>query len=75
MKKPEPIVTRVIDNRITDAECSACGETLEMPDTVGSRQEQELALEIAFAKHLQSKHPTKPREDVNQAAARIVRGY
>lgn len=73
MSKPEPIVTRLIDRRITEAKCSACDEPLEMPNKVGSRQEQELALEVAFAKHLQDRHKSRPHEDVNQAAARVVR--
>jgi hypothetical protein len=73
MTKPEPIVTQLIDKRITEAKCSACGEALEIPDRVGSRQEQELVLEIAFGKHLRMKHSPGAREDVNQAAARIVR--
>ena len=69
MSKPEPIVTEVIDKRITRAKCSACDEPLDMPNEVGSAREQEYTLEVAFAKHLKEKH----REDFSQAAARIVR--
>lgn len=69
MSKPEPIVTRTIDKRITEAKCSECNEPLEMPNTVKSAREQEYELEVAFAKHLKAKH----REDFNQAAARITR--
>ena len=68
MPKPEPIVTRTIDKRITDAKCSECNEPLNMPNTVKSAREQEYELEVAFAKHLKAKH----REDFSQAAARIV---
>jgi hypothetical protein len=69
MQRPEPIVTRTIDKRITDANCSVCNETLEMPNEVKSVREQEHALEVAFAKHLKAKHG----EDFSQTAARIVR--
>jgi hypothetical protein len=69
MAKLEPIVTQTIDNRITAAKCSECGESLDIPNEVGSVREQEYKLEVAFGKHLTKKHP----EDFSQAAARIVR--
>jgi hypothetical protein len=56
MEKPEPVVTRIIDKRIVDAKCSACNEPLDMADEVKSTGEQELALEVAFDRHLQEKH-------------------
>jgi hypothetical protein len=56
MAKPEPIVTRMIDNRITDAKCSECGEALDMPNEVNSAAAQEYELEVAFAKHVNTKH-------------------
>ena len=59
MERPEPVITRIIDKRIVDAKCSACNEPLDMPNEVKSTREQELALEVAFARHLQEKH----RED------------
>jgi hypothetical protein len=56
MEKPEPIVTCVIDKRITEAKCSVCDEPLDMPNDVGSVHQQEYALEVAFATHLKAKH-------------------
>lgn len=42
-----------------------------MPNEVGSAPEQEFKLEVAFAKHMATKHGKG--EDFSQAAARIVR--
>lgn len=52
----EPIATEFIDNRITAAKCSECDETLDVPNEINTPQDQELALEIAFAKHVRTRH-------------------
>jgi hypothetical protein len=70
MGNPQAVVTQKIDNRITEAECSACGEKLELGNDVGSAKEQEMKLKAAFGRHMNAQHR---REDVNQAAARVVR--
>jgi hypothetical protein len=59
MNLPEPIVTGLIDAQITAAKCSACDESLDMPKEVGSRDDQELKLERAFAKHIENRHRRK----------------
>ena len=69
MKRPEPLV-RTIDNRITEFTCSACGETIDLGNDVGSTKEQEMKLKAAFGIHMNAKHR---REDASQAAVRIVR--
>jgi hypothetical protein len=68
--KPEPIVTQIIDKRITEAKCSACGEALDLGNDVGSINEQEMKLEAVFGRHMNARHR---KEDASQAAARIVR--
>ncbi len=56
MSEPEPIVTKTLDGRITEAKCSDCHEQLEMGNDVGSVAEQEEKMEDAFARHVQEKH-------------------
>jgi hypothetical protein len=56
MSKAEPIVTQIIDRRITAAKCSDCGEPLDMPNEVGSVEDQKLAIDAAFAQHMTAKH-------------------
>jgi hypothetical protein len=50
-------------------ECSKCGKMIDAPE------DEPQTLEKLFIEHVKSEHPTakKPREDVNQAAARVVR--
>ncbi len=56
MAKPEPIVTKIIDGRITEAKCSDGDEQLELGDDVGSAFDQEQKMEEALARHVQEKH-------------------
>jgi len=87
MERHEPIVLERIDWRITKAGCS-CGVTLPLSGDVGSPKEQSEKLVAAFKKHVEARQATHPkaaqaapkpakkrtpREDVNQAAARVVR--
>ncbi len=50
-------------------ECSKCGKMID----AGS--DAPVTLEKLFIEHVKSDHPSerKPREDVNQAAARVIR--
>jgi hypothetical protein len=87
MAKHEPIVLERIDWRITKVACS-CGAPLQLSGDVGSPKEQSEKLVAAIKMHkterqaarpktVQAAMPKatikKPREDVNQAAARTVR--
>ncbi len=67
--QPEPVVTQIIDKRITEAKCSMCDEPLDLGDDVGTAKEQEMKVKAAFGRHM-AKHRS---EDASQAAARIVR--
>lgn len=49
--KVEPIATKTIDKRITEGQCSLCGEPLDLANDVGSPKEQHVKLNIAFSKH------------------------
>jgi hypothetical protein len=53
------------DGRWLYYECSKCGELID------AKHEDKEGLEKLFLAHVKSNHP--PREDVNQAAARIIR--
>jgi len=68
--KGEPLHTRIIDGRITEAVCSLCNERLELGNEVGSSKEQDMKVRAAFGIHMNAKHR---REDASQAAARIVK--
>jgi hypothetical protein len=68
---PEPHITQVIDGRITQAECSECGEHLPLGSEVGTAEEQDWKMRMAFRAHFKQKHQSA--QDVNQIAARIVR--
>ena len=87
MAKHEPIVLERIDWRITKAVCS-CGAPLQLSGNVGSPKEQSEKLVAAFKMHKTERQAVgpktvqaamskgtkrNPREDVNQAAARVVR--
>jgi hypothetical protein len=54
----EPIVTQLIDKRITAGECSDCHEYLDLGNRVGSYEEQVQKLFAVFKKHLREKHQT-----------------
>ena len=70
MQKAEPIVTKIIDKRITEGKCSLCDEHLELGNDVGSAKEQDMKLKAAFGRHMADKHR---KEDSSQAALRVVR--
>jgi hypothetical protein len=70
-KHPEPHIKQVIDGRITEAECSICGEHLPLGNEVGTAEEQDWKMRMAFRAHFKQKHQSA--QDVNQIAARIVR--
>jgi len=54
--EPEPVITKEIDGRITEAKCSACDEQLDLGNKVGSADEQDQKMEDAFAAHVAEKH-------------------
>lgn len=70
MDKAEPIVTLLIDKRITEGKCSLCDKPLDLGNAVDSAKEQEMKLRAAFGRHMVTQHKS---EDASQAAARIVR--
>ena len=70
MVKPEPVVTMLVDGRITEAECPLCHDPLPLENDVGSPKEQAMKLEGAFGRHMNKHHR---KEDASQAAARSVR--
>jgi hypothetical protein len=55
--------------------CSNCDWKLKFPVVTNASTPAGMATQAEFDKHVCSQHPRKksPREDVNQAAARIVR--
>lgn len=55
------------DGRWLYYECSKCGKMIDAPEN------EPQTLEKLFIEHVKSEHPSKPREDFSQAAARIVR--
>ncbi len=63
MEKIEPIVTMLIDKRITEAKCSACDAILDLGNPVGSAREQEYKLEVVFAEHLKATHGKPAKSD------------
>jgi hypothetical protein len=54
--EPEPVITKKIDGRITEAKCSVCDEELDLGVKVGSAAEQERKMEEALAAHVEEKH-------------------
>ena len=54
--EPEPVITKRIDGRITEAECSACQERLDLGNDAGSAEEQDQKMEDALAAHVAQKH-------------------
>jgi hypothetical protein len=68
MAKPKLQVTHKFENGVAFAwRCSACRENIDKDQPPN----QENTVEAAFALHVKQKHS---HDDVNQSAARIVRG-
>lgn len=71
-KEPKLILEFGTDGIPVSGKCSACGEQMSAgPARVTHKEEVTKRFEDEFRIHVARKHG--PREDVNQAAARIVR--
>jgi len=69
--KPELLVEYGANSHAVSAKCSACGVQMPFMESKGaSSAESEKWFAIQFDLHVRHKHS---REDVNQAAARVVR--
>jgi hypothetical protein len=70
-KKPELLVDYSANSHPVSAKCSACGIQMPLMESRGaSSAESSKWFAIQFDLHVRQKHS---RENVNQAAARIVR--
>ncbi len=70
-KNPELLVDYGANSRPLSAKCSACGVQMRLMESKGaSSAESTKWFAIQFDLHLRQKHS---REDVNRAAARMVR--
>jgi hypothetical protein len=70
-KKPELLIDSDADSHPVSAKCSACGVQMPLMESKGaSSAESKRWFAIQFDLHVRQKHS---REEVNQAAARIVK--
>lgn len=68
---PTAVIVCDVNGVPVSAKCSACGEEMPQGEPRGTTRELSLKwFQQQFALHSRQKHP---REDVNQAAARVVR--
>jgi hypothetical protein len=72
VKQPRLLLRFDVNGFAMSGRCSACAEVISLPSHVAQNKETATKLlEDEFRSHVKRKHP--PRQDVNQAAARIVR--
>ena len=64
MAKHGPLATKVIDNRIVEAECSLCCQSLDLGNDVGSQEEQSTKMWSVFNKHMKASQRIEKRRFV-----------
>jgi hypothetical protein len=56
MPSPRPVITIEKEDRVIEAQCSSCGMVIDLGNVVGTPEEQQRKLAVAFASHLESRH-------------------